>query len=73
MPGLLLAAPEHTCYNRLGQDTSMVATRQVKGLVVLHTVPSDKDVLEHRYERVTTVQFPSDVGGWDGYREAALF
>ncbi|KAF2105678.1 hypothetical protein BDV96DRAFT_592107 [Lophiotrema nucula] len=72
MSRLLLAAPKHALHNRLGGNTGMIATREIKGLVALHTMPSDKDVLERGGERVATVKFSGDVGRGDGYCEAAL-
>lgn len=72
MSRLPLAAPKHILYNGLGRDTGMITTREVKGLVALHIMPSDKDVLERGGERVATVKFPGDVGRGNGYCEAAL-
>lgn len=69
---LLLAAPKHILHNGLGGNTGMIAAREIKGLVALHTMPPDKDVLERGGEGVTTVKLSGDVGWGDGYCEAAL-
>lgn len=50
----------------------MIATREIKGLVTLHTMPSDKDILQCGGKGVATMEFSGDVRRGHGYCEAAL-
>lgn len=72
MPCLSLILHQTVLNNGLSSDTGVVIAWNKERRVALHTLPSDKTVLDSNGEGVTNVKVSSDIGRRESHGETAL-